>query len=215
MRNTVDQAIRAAILLGLFVTGLALASEPVPAPQGGRLEASRELAAALQSELGSRLQAALAENGPVGAIEVCRTAAPGIATRLSERSGAQVGRTALRVRNPLNAPDPGERAVLEGFTQRFTVGESSPLEDYQSFPDGRTRYMRAIVTQPMCLTCHGSTLAEPVRNALAERYPADEATGYSTGDLRGAFVVEWPPAETGAAQVLLGSEPAAHIAALD
>lgn len=100
MRTIVDQAIRAAILLGLFVAGPALASEPILAPQDGRGEASRELAAALQSELGNRLQAALAEDGPVGAIEVCRTAAPGIATRLSERAGAQVGRTALRVRNP-------------------------------------------------------------------------------------------------------------------
>lgn len=196
MRTIVDHAIRTAIFLGLFVAVPGLASEPIPAPQDGRLEASRELAAALQSELGSRLQAALAEGGPVGAIEVCRTAAPGIATRLSERSGAQVGRTALHVRNPVNVPDPGERAVLEGFAHRVIAGEGGPIEDYQSLPDGRTRYMRAIVTQPMCLACHGSTLAEPVRKALAERYPADEATGYSTGDLRGAFVVEWPAAGT-------------------
>ena len=199
MRTIVDQAIRAAILLGLFVAGPALASEPILAPQDGRVEASRELAAALQSELGNRLQAALAEDGPVAAIEVCRTAAPGIATRLSERAGAQVGRTALRVRNPVNAPGPGERAVLEGFAQRFTVGEGGPIEDYQSLPDGRARYMRAIVTQPMCLACHGSALAAPVRQALAEHYPADEATGFSTGDLRGAFVVEWPAAEDNAA----------------
>ena len=109
MRTIVDQAIRTAIFLGLFVAVPGLASEPIPASQDGRLEASRELAAALQGELGSRLQAALAEGGPVGAINVCRTTAPGIATRLSERSGAQVGRTALRIRNPANAPDPGER----------------------------------------------------------------------------------------------------------
>jgi outer membrane protein TolC len=198
MRTIVDQAIWTAVFLGLFAAGSALASESAAASQDGRLEASRELAGALQAELGNRLQAALAEDGPVGAIEVCRTAAPGIATRLSERSGAQVGRTALRLRNPVNAPDPGERVVLEGFAQRFTAGEGGPIEDYQSLPDGRTRYMRAIVTQPMCLACHGSTLAEPVRKALAEHYPADEATGYFAGDLRGAFVVEWPPAETGA-----------------
>lgn len=199
MRTIVDQAFRATILLGLITAAPALASEPAPTPQDGRLAASRELAAALQGELGSRLQAALAEGGPVGAINVCRTAAPGIATRLSERSGAQVGRTALRIRNPANAPDPGERAVLEGFAQRFAAGEGGPMEDYQSLPDGRTRYMRAIVTQPMCLACHGSTLAAPVRQALAEHYPADEATGFSAGDLRGAFVVEWPAAGTGAA----------------
>lgn len=198
MRTVVDHGIRAAILLGLFAAGPALASEPALELQDGRLKASRELAGALQSELGSRLQAAMAEDGPAQAIDVCRTAAPGIATRLSERAGARVGRTALRVRNPANAPDVQERAVLEAFSRRFSAGESGPIEDYQSLPDGRMRYMRAIVTQPMCLACHGSTLAEPVRKALAERYPADEAAGYSAGNLRGAFVVEWPAAEAGA-----------------
>ena len=43
---------------------------------------------------------------------------------------------------------------------------------------------------PLCLTCHGAALSPDVEAALAESYPEDHATGYSAGDLRGAFVVE-------------------------
>jgi hypothetical protein len=37
--------------------------------------------------------------------------------------------------------------------------------------------------------CHGSDVPEAVAEAIAKRYPQDRATGYSAGDLRGAFVV--------------------------
>jgi catalase-peroxidase len=37
-----------------------------------------------------------------------------------------------------------------------------------------------------------------VRAAVSRLYPADEATGFAVGDLRGAFVVEWPPEREGA-----------------
>jgi hypothetical protein len=38
-----------------------------------------------------------------------------------------------------------------------------------------------------CLTCHGPTesIPEPVRVALRELYPQDEATGFAENDLRG------------------------------
>ena len=54
------------------------------------------------------------------------------------------------------------------------------------------RYMKAIPTASMCLKCHGAELAPEVSGALAELYPDDEAVGYSSGELRGAFSVVWP-----------------------
>jgi hypothetical protein len=52
--------------------------------------------------------------------------------------------------------------------------------------------MKAIVMQPQCLACHGQDLAEPVSAAIEERYPEDQATGFVAGELRGAFLIEWP-----------------------
>jgi hypothetical protein len=156
-----------------------------------RLVQSREIAARFQKELSGRLMEAMSGGGPVQAIEVCQRDAPLIAAQLSRETGAGVGRTALRVRNPANAADSGERAVLEEFQRAVRAGAPAP-ERFDAAPDGTARYMKAILTQPMCLACHGPTLAPEVKAALATHYPSDQATGFAVGDLRGAFVVEWP-----------------------
>ncbi|MEQ1438536.1 DUF3365 domain-containing protein [Fontimonas sp. SYSU GA230001] len=169
-----------------------LAAADIPDP---RLDWSRALADRFQSELKTRLTEAMAAGGPVRAIEVCKADAPAIAARLSAESGAGVGRTALRLRNPANAPDAAERAVLEEFAaQRQHAADAPAQEDFARAADGSARYMRVIVTQPPCLACHGATLADAVRSALAQQYPQDQATGFAVGDLRGAFVIRWPAA---------------------
>jgi len=57
--------------------------------------------------------------------------------------------------------------------------------------DGRTGYAEPIIVQPMCLTCHGSELDAGVAEQIAELYPEDQATGFSAGDFRGVFWVEF------------------------
>ncbi|MFW6093145.1 MAG: Tll0287-like domain-containing protein [Pseudomonadota bacterium] len=159
-----------------------------------RFEHSRSIVADFQQTLMGELQAAMAEGGPVQAIDVCREVAPAIAARASEASGAAVGRTALRVRNPDNAPDPAAVEVLEAFRAEVDADAAVAPERYTVHGDGSARYMRAIVLQPPCATCHGERLAPAVTEALAEHYPEDRATGFSVGALRGAFIIDWPAA---------------------
>lgn len=170
---------------------LAVAPDAGMGSDDPRLVQSREIAARFQKELSGRLMEAMSVGGPVKAIEVCNEDAPLIAAQLSRETGANVGRTALRVRNPANAPDALERAVLEEFQRTVQAGSPTP-ERFDAAPDGSARYMKAILTQPMCLACHGPSLAPEVKAALATHYPSDQATGFAAGDLRGAFVVEWP-----------------------
>jgi hypothetical protein len=150
--------------------------------------------ARFQGELSGRLIEAMAAGGPVRAIEVCSREAPAIAARLSADSGAAFGRVALAVRNPGNAADAGEREVLEDFRREIEAGTTEAAWKFEVAPDGAARYMKAIVTQPLCLACHGRELAPDVQSAIAQFYPADRATGFAAGDLRGAFVVHWPSA---------------------
>ena len=46
-----------------------------------------------------------------------------------------------------------------------------------------------LVTNAMCLLCHGQNLAPGVAELLVERYPGDRATGYAPNELRGAIKV--------------------------
>jgi len=151
--------------------------------------AIQALASALQAELKSAIQ----EGGPVSAIEVCNTKAMPITQRVSDEQGLNVSRVSLKNRNPANAPNEWETAVLEDFERQKAEGKdvgSLVWSDTVQVDGGQEfRFMKAIPTGDVCLLCHGAQLAPAVSQVLAERYPADKATGFAIGDIRGAFVV--------------------------
>lgn len=152
-------------------------------------DAVAEFAGALKAELTSAMQA----GGPLNALEVCHTRAPAIADAVSLDSGMKVSRVSLRNRNPGNAPTEWQAAVLRDFEARLAAGEAADALSWQEVAqtDGprEYRFMQAIPTAPMCLACHGESIAPTVAEKIAELYPEDQATGYREGDIRGAFVV--------------------------
>ena len=182
-------------LSALLATMPMLAAAGTPADWDAR---SRALADQLMGQLKTELGAAMQQGGPIAAIGVCKTRAPEIASRLSAASGAEVGRTALRVRNPANAPDELERAVLEQFAAELAVAKEPlaiPPEAVFELRAARGiehRYMRAIPMQPLCVACHGKAIAPDLAAAIRKDYPDDAATGFEPGQLRGAVTVVWP-----------------------
>jgi hypothetical protein len=179
--------------------------EPASAPEqrardpDPRIAKSRQLAQQFGATLKSALERAITERGPAAAIEVCRDEAPRIAAQLSAEHGARVARTALKVRNAGNTPQRWQTAELTTFQQQLEKGaDAVTLEFFEPRPDGGARYLKAIVTAPLCTVCHGESLAPDVQAALKRHYPEDQATGFKVRDLRGAFSIEWPAA-TGAA----------------
>ena len=159
----------------------------------------RETAGQLIQQLGTQLKAELGKGGPGAAVAVCKTIAPELAGRISREKGWRVSRVSLKTRNPLlGTPDAWEQRVLEEFDRRVAAGEkaeSLELGEVVEEPAGRFyRYMKAIPVQPLCLTCHGTaeTIPGPVLEKLRAEYPHDRATGYSTGQVRGAVTVKRP-----------------------
>lgn len=155
------------------------------------------LAAKFQQELAGKLQAAMQAGGPVEAVAVCKDEAPAIASRLSRESGWQVKRVGTRVRNALTGmPDAWEQQELRRFAELLRNGESAATLERLAIvdqPEGQVvRYLKAIVTAPQCLVCHGARDAQPagLRAILEREYPHDAATGYAAGDLRGAFSLQ-------------------------
>jgi len=151
--------------------------------------AIQELAGALQAELKSAIQS----GGPVSAIEVCNTRALPITHRVSDEQGLNISRVSLRNRNPANQPNEWQAAVLEDFENQKAAGKdvgSLVWSDTVEVDGGQEfRFMKAIPTGDVCLLCHGAQLAPGVSQVLTELYPEDKATGFSMGDIRGAFVV--------------------------
>jgi hypothetical protein len=138
-----------------------------------------------KSELMQALSAGMQE-GPAAAIEVCSRRAPAIARKLSV-DGVRMGRSSHKLRNPDNAPPDWLTPLLDDYVS----GEHALEPRTVTIDAGRHGYVEPIVTQPMCLTCHGSDIDADVRAQLAGDYPADRATGFEAGDLRGVFWVEF------------------------
>ena len=174
-------------------TAAAQDTEPTDAERAAQ---SRALAKDYAKRLQSALIRAIEAGGPETAIALCHTAAPAIAKKKSGASGWSLGRTALKLRNPKNAPDAWERDVLLKFQDQIEQGaDIAALEHYETTTkDGKDvfRYMKAIPTKGPCLTCHGPNVSASVKEKIAELYPEDQATGFSLGELRGAFTIEQP-----------------------
>lgn len=155
---------------------------------------ARSKVQAFGSSLKQALQSAIKEGGLANGIAVCNTVAPEIAAQNSN-DGWQISRTSLRVRNPDNTPTDWQEMQLKAM-QEHPVKNGKPVEIWRI---GNTdtgngfEYMRAIPTQKLCLGCHGKSIDPGVQAKLNELYPQDQATGFSEGDLRGAFIVTYRP----------------------
>jgi Protein of unknown function (DUF3365) len=186
------------VTLALWVQPHAPAvAQQTPAPAASddvraRAGKARELTHAYSEKLRAGILKALKDGGPVGAIGACNTLAPELNTSITESSTFEISRTSMRVRNPDNAPDAWEQAILELFQKSYAAGgDTKALESYDvvTTQEGQRlfRYMRPITMREPCLVCHGPSVAQDVKAEIAKYYTDDKAVGFNLGELRGAF----------------------------
>jgi hypothetical protein len=170
------------LLIILLASMLSSCSGPEydPIPKGA------ELVAPFKMDLKTALVSGM-QGGPANAIAVCKTEAPHIARALSV-DGVVMGRSSHKLRNPENVAPAWVTAIIETFASNGGV----PTPTGVDLGGGRYGYVEPIMTQPLCLSCHGSSLHPDIAATIGELYPDDEATGFSEGDLRGVFWVEFP-----------------------
>lgn len=153
---------------------------------------AKQKAMQLGQTLRQNLQKAVKEGGLANGVQVCKDIAPVIAAELST-DGWQVGRTALKVRNPANRADNWEHSALLTMVKKLEEGLEPGALVTVSVEEstGIYRFMAPIMTDGLCLNCHGADLAPDVKATILQQYPQDEATGFAAGDLRGAFTVSY------------------------
>ncbi len=182
--------------LAWLASGLSAAEEPGAPRVESALAAARSAADGLGAELRALLMDELRDGGPVAAVAVCARSAQAKTAEYRSRTGVDIRRVSLRHRNAVNAPDDFERGALESF-DRLPTEARPKAEHWQVVTEaGREslRYLRPLVANAMCLSCHGAreTLPVGVKAALAKEYPDDRATGVAAGDVRGAISVRIP-----------------------
>jgi Protein of unknown function (DUF3365) len=187
-------------VLGLLGTA-AFAQQSMPsfrswplrdAPPDLRMVISRadSIIVTMQDAMLRELNDGLERGGPSHAITSCHLDAIGVSQRVAREEGIAAGRTSDRLRSPTNAPRPWAADLVKanaGRRARDVDGFAVDLGD-------KVGVLRPIAYRPMCAGCHGPTeqISPVVRQALADRYPADRAVGFTDGEIRGWFWVEMP-----------------------
>jgi hypothetical protein len=182
--------VRRLLLAATLLATPALAADPTPQEVGD------QVAGRLFASLMTTLQDKIATEGPEAAIAYCRLEALPLTAQVAEEfpQVKNIRRTALRVRNPGNAPDTTDRNVLSRWLASWDPTTPPPPVMQEFTADDGTkelRYYRPVPVMATCLTCHGTGDEIPanVRAAIERDYPQDEAVNFQEADLRGAIVV--------------------------
>lgn len=189
------------ITVGLLACGPETNQQSAPpaplteAEQTAYLDQGKAIAGATFAALSARLQVAIQEGGVPNAISYCNLQAYPLVDSLSAVHQAQIRRTSLQERNPKNAPTAVEKPVLEAYASQAAAGdELGPL--VVQLEDGNVAFYAPIKVNAFCLQCHGKigeTLSEENYAVIKENYPSDRATGYTDGDLRGMWSIQFRP----------------------
>ena len=190
--------ISAPLLLSLAL--LATASTTLAQEANALLAETRKTALPVLPKVVQAMQTAVREQGPVGAIPVCKEKAPQLLQDMRRQTGWDIRRVSLKTRNPTTGtPDAWEARQLADFNIKLANGakaEQLEVGEIIASADGKPsyRYMKALPVAEVCPTCHGpgDLLADDLKAALARDYPLDRAIGYAPGEVRGALSVRRP-----------------------
>ena len=155
------------------------------------LEKGQDLATETQKVLGSNLMKAINEGGPINALEFCNIQAYPLTDSMATALKAHITRVTDKPRNQANMANKDELTYIASVKEKLGAGEQVSPEI--SVMDGKVTGYYPIITNQMCMQCHGSENDQINEETLAkinELYPNDQATGYGVGELRGIWVVE-------------------------
>lgn len=152
----------------------------------------KKYASASKAALGKKLMSAIAKNGPEGAVKFCNANALQITDSLSLAYGAKIRRVTDKPRNPLNQANKKELMHIADFKEKLVSGdEMSPIMD---LVDGQVNFYSPIITNAMCLQCHGkpeAQIAAPTLSKLDKLYPKDMAREYQENEVRGIWAISF------------------------
>lgn len=109
---------------------------------------------------------------------------------VAQEGGFRLRQISDRFRNPDNAPDGFEKAVLASFAENPYMRESYALTEEDDVPT--LRYLQPFRADESCLVCHGRP--EDAPDFIRARFPVetDQAYNYSIGEIIGAVSISLP-----------------------
>ena len=155
------------------------------------LEEGKKISMSSQGVLGKNLMSAITSGGTKYAVTFCNVEAIPLTDSMAHVLGASVKRVTDKPRNSNNQADESQLVLIKNMNEEMKNG--NPPKPQVVEHNGKMVGYYAIVTNEMCLKCHGDKNAdiEPATyKKIKALYPSDKATGYASNELRGMWVVE-------------------------
>lgn len=169
-------------------------SKPKPvATTPNYLDTGKLLAGKAQSTLAKNLVEAINKGGAEFAVGFCNANASQITDSMSRSLHAGIKRVSDKPRNQANLANKEEWEYI--VASKLNMRNGMPPEPKVVEKDGVVTGYYPIVTNAMCLQCHGNVSTDIKAETLGKirkAYPEDKATGYGVNELRGLWVVEMP-----------------------
>lgn len=137
----------------------------------------------LMKNVGQQMQ----KGGPESALEFCNIEAMPLTKSMSDKHGLVISRVSDKRRNPKNVANAEELKLIEQYKKQLLAGEL--LKPVRT----ETHYYEPLVTNVMCLQCHGEpgiNVQPKVAAKIAQLYPADLAMGYKENEVRGLISIK-------------------------
>ncbi len=151
----------------------------------------KSIATETQAVLAKNLMGAINKGGTEYALAFCNTNAITLTDSMAHALSARIKRVSDKPRNAGNQANEIELAYIQVLKDRMASGEQP--EAKMNEIEGKMVGFYPIVTNQMCLQCHGKA-EENIKVATLQKinklYPADKATGYADKELRGLWVIE-------------------------
>jgi hypothetical protein len=126
------------------------------------------------------------KKSPIEALKLCNIKAPLIELKY-KKDNLKIGRVSLKNRNSNNKPKKWMLKYIEKFHKK-SITDNYIIVDID---EQRKGFLKPIITMPICLKCHGSSIDSNLSKEILGKYPNDKATGFSAGDIRGFFWAEY------------------------
>lgn len=138
--------------------------------------------------LSGELQKAMQEGGIDSALHYCNLRAYPLTDSLSLMHKASIKRVSTKVRNSKNKADELATFMIKGFGNDLSEGNA--ITPKLVLKDDSVLFFKPIITQQLCLTCHGipgKEISFSTDSTIQKLYPKDKAVGYSNNQVRGLW----------------------------
>jgi len=183
-----------AILIGMTGCKNENKNEINPAKESEKIsnaDLGLKYAMSTKAQLGKNLMGTIQSKGTEEAVIFCNVKAFPLTDSMAVVHKATIKRVSDKPRNSNNVASSKEIDHIEKFKKTLGSGQKlTPI--IESLDNDSIQFYYPIITNKMCLQCHGEPnkdIKPAVLEKLTALYPADKAIGYSEDQVRGIWSI--------------------------